>query len=97
MNASTTQRIELLKESGLMNIIEQQNSAQEFIPYLADEKLTTNNFPVFTARKYDYTTKEYFAMLAFDCHFGAKSIDNEVAAEELSRFLYVVDQYKKRF
>ena len=94
---TTLQRIELLKESGLMNIIEQQNSAQEFISFLADEKLTKNNFPVFTARKYDYTTKEYFAMLAFDLHFGAKSIDDQVASEDLSRFVYVVDQFKRRF
>ena len=94
---TTALRIELLNESGLMNIIEQQNSAQEFIPYLSDEKLTKNNFPVYTAREHDYTTKEYFAMLAFDCHFGAKSIDEGIAKYELSRFLYVVDQYKKRF
>jgi len=86
---NTQERVLKLQEKGIMNIIESLNDSSDYLGFMLDENLE-NPFPVFTARNYEWSSKEYTAALLFDCHFAAKSPDRFVASHNLKRFIYVL-------
>ena len=90
---TTSERTQILENKGIMSIIKSLPESKNYIEFMNDEDLK-NPFPVFTARNYKWQTKEYKAMLLFDCHFGAKSLDKELAQSNLDRFVYVLNHYK---
>ena len=89
---TTQERAQILEEKGILEIIKSLPELKEYIQFLNDEDLKSP-FPVFTARNYEWRTKEYKATLLFDFHFGAKSIDKNKAQDRLERFIYVLEQY----
>lgn len=90
---TTLERTQILEEKGIMNLIKSLPESNKYIQFMNDDDLS-NPFPVFTARNYEWETKEYKAMLLFDCHFGAKSPNKEIAQHELERFIYVLNCYQ---
>lgn len=89
VQSAIANRINVLEKSGLLEVIKSVKASELYLPFLSDTNLN-NPFPVFTCRAFDFGTKEYKAMLAFDCHFGAKSEDKEVAEYYENRFNYIL-------
>jgi hypothetical protein len=88
---NTEQRVEFLKISGILSVLEEDLSLSKYLDRISAPELITGVDPTFTARDYDLQTLEYVSALLLDCHFGAKSKISSVSSDYLARFEYVAD------